>query len=123
VNYLFSTLHMYIFMFKIGNLCLFLTIIVSSNNYLVIFGSGQNDVFIKLIPPGVLWVSRDVLHYTTRDAFRETYAIYLKIERISPGAYILQTPFLRSLFLEGLIFGGAYLRREICVSKSIELAL
>ena len=26
------------------------------------------------------------------------------------------------LFLEGLIFGGAYLRREICVSKSIGLA-
>jgi len=30
---------------------------------------------------------------------------------------------LRGLFLEGLIFGGAYLRREICVSKSIGLAL
>ena len=43
-------------MFKIGNLCLFVTIIVSSNNYLVIFGSGQNDVFIKLIPLGVVWV-------------------------------------------------------------------
>ena len=28
-----------------------------------------------------------------------------------------------SLFFEGLIFGGAYLRREICVSKSIGLAL
>ena len=25
--------------------------------------------------------------------------------------------------MEGLIFGGAYLRREICVSKSIGLAL
>ena len=56
MNYLFSTLHMYIFMFKIGHLCLFLTIIVSSNSYLVIFGSGQNDVFIKLIPPGVVWL-------------------------------------------------------------------
>ena len=55
MNYLFSTLHMYILMFKIGNLCLFLTIIVSSNNYLVIFGSGKNDVFIKLKPPGVVW--------------------------------------------------------------------
>ena len=32
-------------------------------------------------------------------------------------------PFLRGLFLEGLIFGGAYLRRsEIGVSKSIGLA-
>ena len=26
------------------------------------------------------------------------------------------------LFLEGLILGGAYIRREICVSKSIGLA-
>ena len=32
-------------------------------------------------------------------------------------------PFLRGLVLEGLIFGGAYLRREICVSKPIGLAL
>ena len=31
-------------------------------------------------------------------------------------------PFLRGLFLEGLIFAGAYLRREICISKSIGLA-
>ena len=44
-------------------------------------------------------------------------------QEISPGAYIFQRPFLRGLFLEGLIFGGAYLRREICVLKSIGLAL
>ena len=30
--------------------------------------------------------------------------------------------FSKALF-EGLIFGGAYLRREICVSKSIGIAL
>ena len=30
---------------------------------------------------------------------------------------------MSGLFLEGLIFGGAYLHREICVSKSIALAL
>ena len=48
---------------------------------------------------------------------------YRKIPKISPGAYILQRPFLRGLFLEGLKFGGAYLRREICVLKSIGLAL
>ena len=48
---------------------------------------------------------------------------YLKIPKISPGAFIFQRPFLRGFFLEGLIFGGAYLRREICVSKSIGLAL
>ena len=48
---------------------------------------------------------------------------YRKIPKISSGAYILQRPFLRGLFLEGLIFGGAYLRREICISKSTGLAL
>jgi len=48
---------------------------------------------------------------------------YRKISKISPGAYIFQRSFLRGLFLEGSIFGGAYLRREICVSKSIELPL
>ena len=46
---------------------------------------------------------------------------YRKIPKISPGAYIFQRPFLRGLFLEGLIFAGAYLWREICVSKSIGL--
>ena len=51
------------------------------------------------------------------------FMCYRKIPKISPGAYIFQRPFLRGLFLEGLIFGGAYLRREICVSKSIGLAL
>ena len=48
---------------------------------------------------------------------------YRKMLKISPGAYIFQRPFLRGLFLEGLIFGGAYLRREICLSKSTGLAL
>ena len=41
---------------------------------------------------------------------------------------IYHRPFLRGLFwgkggAGGLIFGRAYLRREICVSKSIGLAL
>ena len=53
--------------------------------------------------------------------FRSPIA-YRKIPKISPGAYIFQRPCLRGLFLEGLIFGGAYVRREICVSKSIGLA-
>ena len=35
---------------------------------------------------------------------------YRKIPKISTGAYIFQRP-----FFEGLIFGGAYLRTEICV--------
>ena len=51
-----------------------------------------------------------------------TPVTYRKIPKISPGAYIFQRPFLRGLFLKGLIFGGAYVRRKICVSKSIGLA-
>ena len=47
---------------------------------------------------------------------------YCKIPRISPGSYIFQRSFLRGLFLDGLIFVGAYVRREVCVSKSIGLA-
>ena len=49
--------------------------------------------------------------------------VCFKIPKISPGAYIFQRPFLRGLFLEGLTFGGAYLRREICVSELIGLYL
>ena len=48
---------------------------------------------------------------------------YRKIPKISLEAYISERPFLRGLFLEGLIFGGAYIRREICVSKPIGLAI
>ena len=33
---------------------------------------------------------------------------YRKILKISPGTYIFQRPFLRGLFLEGLIFGGKF---------------
>ena len=40
---------------------------------------------------------------------------YHKIPKISPGAYIFQRPFLRGLFLEELIFGGANKRREVCI--------
>ena len=46
----------------------------------------------------------------------------ISIILISPGAYILQGPFFSGLVLEGLKFGGAYERREICDSKSIGLA-
>ena len=46
---------------------------------------------------------------------------YCKIPKMSPVAYIFQRLFLRSLFWEGLIFGGACLRREICVSKALQL--
>ena len=43
---------------------------------------------------------------------------YRKIPKISPGAYIFQRPFLRGLFLEGFIFGQAYLWGEICILKT-----
>ena len=33
-------------------------------------------------------------------------ALYRKIPKISAGAYIFQRPFLRGLFLEGLMHGG-----------------
>ena len=55
--------------------------------------------------------------------FYQILSNYRKIPKISPGAYIFQRPFLRGLFLEGLVFGRASLRREICVSKSIGLAI
>ena len=48
---------------------------------------------------------------------------YRKIPKINPRAYSFQRPFFRGLFLGVLIFGGAYLRREMCVYKSIGLAL
>ena len=57
-----------------------------------------------------------------RYSFSYPLTPYRKIPKISPGAHIFQRPFLRGLFLEGPIFGGAYVRREICVSKSIGLA-
>ena len=46
------------------------------------------------------------------------YEKYRKIPKISPGGLY----FSKALF-KGPIFGGTYLRREICVSKSIGLAL
>ena len=43
--------------------------------------------------------------------------------KISPRAYIFQGPFLRGLFLKGIIFGGAHRQWIICLTKSIGLAL
>ena len=39
---------------------------------------------------------------------RAQYLRYRKIPKISPGAYIFLRPFLRGLFLEGLIYGGKF---------------
>ena len=43
-----------------------------------------------------------------RDFFSGILTVYRKIPKISPGAYIFQRPFLRGLFLEGLINGGKF---------------
>ena len=48
--------------------------------------------------------------------FHSCTAIYPMLHKISKA-------FFGGLFLERLIFGGVYLQREICVSKSIGLAL
>ena len=69
-----------------------------------------------------------LLEYVLKLAPKDYIIIqYRKIPKINPGAYIFQRPFLRGLFFfwgggGGLTFGRAYVRREICVSKSIGLA-
>ena len=45
--------------------------------------------------------------------------MYSKILKISPRAYIFQRPFSRGLFLEGLIFGGAYIRRGLSTEVNL----
>ena len=47
----------------------------------------------------------------------ELMAKYHKIPKIGPRAYIFQRPFLRGLFLEGLMFGGAYSTEGILCFK------
>ena len=52
----------------------------------------------------------------------DSEALYRKIPKISPGAYIFQRPLLRGLFLEWLILGGVHIRWKFCVTKPIGLA-
>ena len=59
---------------------------------------------LKYIYPGK-W-KQSLISASVRDKF---WVIHRKIPKISSGAYIFQTP----LFFEGLLFGGAYLWREI----------
>ena len=47
-------------------------------------------------------------------------AKYRKIPKISPMAYVFQRPFLRGLYLEGLIHGGASLYRDIYLRFTID---
>ena len=48
---------------------------------------------------------------------------YHKILQISPGAYIFQRPFLRGLYSEGLIFGGAYIQRGLSTEGNLRLKI
>ena len=49
--------------------------------------------------------STNPVRSSERCRIAQFFFIYRKIPKISPGAYIFQRPFLRVLFLEGLIFG------------------
>ena len=71
---------------------------------------------------GILTVRRGYSEVATSNFLVTwSYTAYRKIPKISPGAYIFPRPFLRGLFLERPIFGGACVRREIYVSKSVGL--
>ena len=48
------------------------------------------------------------LRMGVKNVYRAVFVIYRKIPKMSSGAYIFQRPFLRGLFLEGLIFGGKF---------------
>ena len=72
-------------------------------------------IFLKIV--GI------VKSYFIKNVWKTILFKYRKIPKVSPRAYIFQRPFLGGLLLEGLPFGQAYLQREICVSKSIGLAL
>ena len=65
---------------------------------------------------------RTFLLFSFLPSYLSLNVTYRKIPKISPGSYIFQRPFLRGLFLDGLIFRGAYARREVYASKSIGLA-
>ena len=73
------------------------------------------NIFLKIV--GI------VKSYFIKNVWKTILFKYRKIPKVSPRAYIFQRPFLGVLLLEGLTFGWAYLQREICVSKSIGLAL
>ena len=76
------------------------------------------DVLIlgQVSPPDICFI------FFLTQLFISKRDIHRKIPKISPGSYIFQRLFLRGLFLDRLIFVGAYVRREVCLSKSIGLA-
>ena len=69
------------------------------------------NVFPRTLLQEKLTLEKKIYSTSLKECFvSKIYSTY----KISPEAYIFQRPFLRGLFLEGLIFGGAYVRREIC---------
>ena len=92
------------------------------SNFLDIF-----SIFFKIRTPGydsrgLKKIKSPTFPTHSRIPYFPLSVTYRKIPKMSLCAYIFQRPFLRGLFLERLIFGGAYLRKEICVSKQIGLA-
>ena len=55
--------------------------------------------------------------------FKNKANLLLKTHFMIKGNSCLKLLYFSKALFQGLIFGGAYLRREICVSKSIGLAL
>ena len=83
--------------------------------------SFRSKTVAVLVP---IWMDTNMApSYEALLIWANNFFTYRNIPTISPGAYIFQRPFLRGLVLEELIFGGASLLREICVYKSIGLAL
>ena len=82
---------------------------------------GTNELYF-LNPMAILFVlvwNGAKITYTTNVSSTLGETNYRKIPIISPGAYIFQRPFFRGLFLEGLLFGGAYLRREFAFQNRL----
>ena len=59
------------------------------------------DMLLCVVSKHFLFTLSSVVHTANIETYR-------KIPKISPGAYIFQRPFLRGLFLEGLIYGRKF---------------
>ena len=82
----------------------------------------QNEIFLAdVLILGQTLSSGHLFYFLSYPAiYRETWHAVLKMQKkFSPGTCIFQSPFCRGFFLEWLIFGGAYVRREVCVSQLI----
>ena len=103
---------------------IFLIHVIAANSITVWAPTSQSSALPTTVPGSPTTSSAtskysvEVAHYLeNRELNGYQYLRYLlryrNIPKIGPGASIFQRPLLRGLFLEGFIFGGAYLRREI----------